>query len=148
LSEKELFEKCKVNAKKVLESLGVDSKKVEDEINRQGVKIGLFDKRSVFKGAYYKKDEQWFIGLDESAIYEPECGKYLAHEMLHAVGLPDHHWFAEVQCKFFGRCKIDSRDLFREVPPGECCFMKDTNCPRLDSQCYNDLKKASFVKKL
>ncbi|MEM3507566.1 MAG: hypothetical protein QW589_01045 [Candidatus Bathyarchaeia archaeon] len=45
--------------------------------------------------------------------------------MLHAVGLPGHHWFAKIQC-------FDTRELYRDVLYDECCFMKDMNCLRLD----------------
>lgn len=74
-----------------------------------------------------------------------KCGFVLAHGMLHAAGLPDHHWFARIQCKVFGNCKIDDRDLYRDVPPGECCYMEDIMCRHLDSLREKDLKAKGFM---
>jgi len=147
LDIKERLIACAVDAEKTLQELGIDDDKVGDTLLEKNVGIE-FRELPTFTPAYYDPQRN-VIGISPRGIQMDECGKILAHEILHAVvKLPDHHHIAKIQCDlqkmFLGKKECE---FYRPLPPGENCFMLDIKHPRLDSQCFEDVKRRSYIKK-
>lgn len=145
MNGKERLLQCVINAEKILKELGVNPDKVGEELLSKNIKI-KYENLPALTPAYYDPKNK-VIGLSPRGLQNEKCGEIIAHETLHAaVGLPDHHWLGQIQCKMYEMFTGKKCDFWRPTPPGECCFLEDINCKRLDSECYTDAKRKSFTK--